>query len=107
VSNKHSVEKILSQLKANVRKIAGENLREVILYGSQARRRASQYSDIDILLIFQKEPSQRVKSTIRNISNQLSLEHDVVIAELIFTQSEYERYRTPFLMNVKREGISV
>jgi hypothetical protein len=44
---------------------------------------------------------------IRAISNALSLKYDVVISEFLFTEEEFERYNTPFLLNVKRNGILI
>lgn len=107
MNEKLSIKAILEKYKKEVKKISGDNLKKAVLYGSRARKQADRYSDIDILLIFEKEPAPQIKSKIRQISNQISLEHDVVIAEILFTQSDFQKYQTPFLLNVKREGIAL
>jgi hypothetical protein len=35
------------------------------------------------------------------------LKHDVVIATAFVTKADYEKRNTPFLMNVRREGVNV
>ena len=105
MNKKLLIRPILKKFKKEVKQINGNNLRKIILFGSQARRKAEKDSDIDVILIFQKEPSIKIKNRIREISNSLSLEYDVVIAEFLVTQSEFQRYKTPLLLNVKKEGI--
>jgi len=105
MNRKLSIRPVLKKFKKEIKQINGNNLRKVILFGSYARRKADKNSDIDVILIFQKEPSVRIKNRIREISNSLSLEYDVVIAEFLVTQSEFQKYKTPFLLNVKKEGV--
>jgi predicted nucleotidyltransferase len=105
MNKKHSIRPVLKKFKKEVKQINGNNLRKIVLFGSQARGKAERDSDIDVILIFQKEPSIKMKNRIREISNSLSLEHDVVIAEFLVTQSEFQKYKTPFLLNIKKEGI--
>jgi len=105
MNRKLSIRPVLKKFKKEIKQINGNNLRKVILFGSYARRKADKNSDIDVILIFQKEPSVKIKNRIREISNSLSLEYDVVIAEFLVTQSEFQKYKTPFLLNVKKEGV--
>ena len=105
MNRKLSIRPVLKKFKKEIKLINGNNLRKVILFGSYARGKAEKDSDIDVILIFQKEPSIKIKKRIREISNLLSLEYDVVIAEFLVTQSEFQKYKTPFLLNVKKEGV--
>jgi len=105
MNRKLSIRPVLKKFKKEIKQINGNNLRKVILFGSYATRKADKNSDIDVILIFQKEPSVKIKNRIREISNSLSLEYDVVIAEFLVTQSEFQKYKTPFLLNVKKEGV--
>ena len=107
MSKKISIKPVLEKFKREITKIAGDNLKNMILFGSYARDEAMKYSDIDIVLIFQNEPSIEIKNRIREISNSLSLQYDVVIAEFLLTQSEFQKYKTPFLLNVRKEGIAL
>jgi len=107
MNKKLSIRPVLKKFKKEIKQINGDNLKKIILFGSHARGKAEKDSDIDVVLIFQKEPSIKVKKRIRKISNSLSLEYDTVISEFLVTQSEFQKYKTPFLLNVKKEGISL
>ena len=100
-------ERIIQEFKTEVEKTAGLNLKRVILFGSFARGDAVEGSDIDLLLVFGRKPSKDVMRRIRDISNFLSLKYDVVISEFLFTEKEFGRCRTPFLLNIKKEGVAV
>lgn len=107
MNSKITIKPIVTKFKREIRKITGDNLKKIILFGSHARNEEVKYSDIDIILLFQDEPSEEIKSKIKEISNSLSLQYDVVIAEIFLTQSEFQTYQTPFLLNIKKEGIAI
>jgi len=99
------IKPILKKFKREVKQINKDNFKRIILFGSYAREDQTNGSDIDIILIFQKEPIAKIKSKIREISNSLSLQYNIVITEFLFTESEFNKYKTPFLLNVRKEGI--
>ena len=105
--NKENLERIIQEFKDEIQKITGSNLKRVVLFGSYARGDAEEGSDIDLLLIFEHKTSSDVISKIRAVSNRLSLKYDVVISEFLFTEEDFNNYKTPFLLTVKREGIPV
>lgn len=107
MNKKISVKPVLEKFKREAKRLNGDNLKKIVLFGSYARGEAKKGSDIDMILIFQREPSAEIKNRIREISNSLSLQYDVVIAEFLITQSEFQRYKTPFLLSVKKEGIAL
>ena len=107
MKGKPAISHILEEFKRELQEIAGDRLKKVVLFGSHARGEAAGDSDIDVILLFSEEPSHEVKRRIRDVSNALSLKHDAVIAEFIFTESEFQRYQTPFILNIKREGIAI
>lgn len=104
---KMTVKKIIQEFKAEIKKIAGSDLKQIILFGSFARGNAVEGSDIDLLLVFGNKLSPDVIRKIRDVSNFLSLKYDVVISEFLFTEEEFVKYNTPFLLNVKREGVII
>lgn len=80
----------------------GEQLDEIILYGSTARGEATDQSDVDILLVL--ETTDRAE-TLYDLAFDIGLEHGVVISPYLKTKESFEaRKEYPFLQNVRREG---
>jgi len=61
------------------------------LYGSYAKGTYTEDSDVDIVLIFDKEPSYDEEKKIAGISGELDYKYDVVTIPLPFTMEELER----------------
>lgn len=99
---------ILGEYKQALAGVLGEDLHAVILYGSQARGDAEEGSDIDVLCVM-KSPFDYGELIVRTsgVSAAISLRHDVVISTAFVALAHYERRKTPFLMNVRREGVAV
>ena len=85
-----------------------ENLDELILYGSQARGDAQEYSDIDVLVVLKQAFNYReeIERTSQFIAD-LSLEYDTVISRAFISAQRFQDENSPFLLNVRREGISL
>lgn len=99
---------ILTSLRSALVGLLGDHLAAVYLYGSQARGDAQPDSDIDILIVLQDEFSYfEMANQVSYVTSSLSLQHDVVISCAFVTRDELERLHTPFLANVRREGIPV
>jgi predicted nucleotidyltransferase len=98
----------LKKLKAELLRIYGEQVDSIILYGSQARGDAREDSDIDVLLILKDDFNylEMLKRSDDQVVS-LSLENDVVISRAFVSKQEYKEKQSPFLINVRREGIAV
>ena len=99
---------LLTNLRRELARTLGEQLQAVILYGSQARGEARPGSDIDVLIVLQGDFDYRdmLKRTSPIIST-LSLDNDVVISRAFISAERYQSERSPFLLNVRREGVRI
>jgi len=100
--------KIVRSLHRELKRIFGDQLEMVILYGSQARGEARPDSDIDILVVVRDELDygDLIQQTSAIVSD-LSLRYDVVISRAFVSKERFEQEQSPFLMNVRREGVPV
>ena len=81
---------------------------KTILYGSEARGDARRDSDIDLLILVDKDkiPVEEEKEIIGRLSD-FSLETGIIISSIILPKSNWENrpFKTPFYINVMNEGI--
>ena len=101
------LENILAELKKQLQEKLGKKFAALVLYGSYARGEETEESDIDLLLLVSEELTQEEKILVDEIVSQLSLKYDVVLSCVDYPLKVYESYNTPFLLNVKEEGIRI
>ncbi len=102
------LQQILAEYRQRLEEVLGAELDSVILYGSQARGDAETSSDIDVLCVM-KHPfdyGELVRRT-GEAAAEVSLKYDIVISTAFVTRTDYLSRRTPFLINVRREGVPV
>ena len=77
----------------------------LVLFGSYARGDAEPGSDIDILVVLYGDvnTSEEIARTSEMVAN-ISLRYDVVVSLVFMSQHRYDNERSPFLINIRREG---
>lgn len=102
------LKEILNKVKQSFVNLYKDKLEAIILYGSQAREDAKEFSDIDILVILKSNinPYLEINNTSKIIS-KISLDYDVFISRHFISLDKFKNSSTPFLHNVKKEGIIV
>ncbi len=98
---------ILKQLSETLKKEIGENSKDIILFGSRARKDFSPKFDYDVIVLVDRE-SKELVGKIFNLSCEIGWEHNVVITVFVHEQSYYERKKyEPLFMNIRKEGVHV
>jgi predicted nucleotidyltransferase len=102
------IQTILELLKMGFLQIYGDQVHNILLYGSRARGDEKTDSDIDILIVLKDEFNylEMLKRS-DDLAASISLENDVVISRAFVSEKDYKERQTPFLMNVRREAIAV
>ena len=102
---------ITSQLVDVYRNIYGDDIVEILLYGSYARNEETDQSDVDIVAIVKgnRLDLQKKLKIVWDISADIGLENDVVVSPTVVPFDEFEKYREifPYYMNIEKEGIKV
>jgi predicted nucleotidyltransferase len=102
------VQEILVELRRRFEALYGDRLKHMVLYGSQARGDAEPGSDIDVLVVLAGPVSacDEIARTIDDVA-EISLQNNEVVCCVFVSQEQFERERSPLLLNVRREGIAV
>lgn len=98
-------DKALKAFTKEVREAFGIHLKRLLLFGSRARGDFTEWSDYDILLVFDLLTPE-MEEKVEEIGDRMLLEYDALFTTFSLTEADLERRRfEPFLMNAKKEGI--
>lgn len=105
--NPEKVKAILQEFKRDIESVLHSKLVEIVLYGSYARGDYEFGSDIDILLVVNEKLTEKERDKISFIASKISLKYETVISCFDYPLYAFQSWETPFLMNVRREGIRI
>ena len=102
------MEDIAREFRESIAELYGTRLKKVILYGSWARGQGTDDSDIDLAVVLggAVDPCEEI-DRMADIFTDLNLEHNVLIAVYPVSESNFDQTESPFLMNVRREGMTI
>ncbi|MBE5899893.1 MAG: nucleotidyltransferase domain-containing protein [Lachnospiraceae bacterium] len=93
------------------RKTYGEDIVEIILYGSYARGEEQNDSDIDIVAIVNGERKllQDALVEVWNQVDDVSIDYETIISPTVIPYQEYMKWKEdiPYYHNIDKEGIRV
>ncbi|MCD6372121.1 MAG: nucleotidyltransferase domain-containing protein [Thermococcus sp.] len=93
----------------DVRKLLGDNLVKIILFGSVARGEESEESDVDILVVVKNDPWE-VQKKLADLVVDYLLEYGIYVSPKVISLEEFEfmkRIKSAFYINISKEGIPV
>src|SRR6266545_4040140 len=95
---------VLSELRRELARILGDRFEAAYLFGSRARGDQRPDSDLDVLVVVRGafDYGDLIRRTSALVSG-LSLKYDTVIARAFVSKERFERERSPFLLNIRRE----
>ena len=97
-------EQAFDEFARRVEAALGDEVYEIVLYGSTARGEATETSDVDVLVVLE-QPSESQRDVISRLAFDVGLDYDVAMSYHIQSKERFESRRTdPFLKNVRRDG---
>lgn len=106
-----SIKKMMVLFSREVRKILGEDLRKVILYGSYARGDFDEDSDLDVMVLtsLAEDEIKPIEYKLYDVSFEFLMEYGVDIS-VIVKNEEHFKYclgALPFYDNIEKEGVAI
>lgn len=99
----------INKFSRNIRDRLPSNIRDVRLFGSVAKGTDTLESDIDILVLVERD-DRATSDIIMDIAVDINLDYDVVISPIIMTDSHYANplfRETAFFYALEQEGVSL
>lgn len=91
------------------KKIYGDDIQGIYLYGSYARGDFDEDSDIDIVAIVKGDRldlQDKCRNSVWALANELDLEYDVLTSPTVIPADEFDKYfsELPYYQNILKEG---
>jgi predicted nucleotidyltransferase len=86
----------------------GDDIRQVVVYGSYARGEATDDSDLDVLVVVSDslDPVE-VERSLSDLLFDLLLERKELVSVIAIPEDIFENYRSPFILNAREEGVPI
>jgi predicted nucleotidyltransferase len=99
--------KILKELKVHLKKYLGNEIKEVILFGSRISDKAEIDSDYDILIILREKPDWPKRRVISDLCYDIALKYNIITDTHLLAESEMNsiRGRQPIFRKAIKNGI--
>lgn len=102
-----SKEKIVTDLKDHLVRNFGNSIRDVILFGSQAKGNADEYSDYDVIIVVENDYTGKDENAILDLCYDIDLKYNILLDVHIISRKELNsiRGRQPVYLNALKSGI--
>ena len=98
--------KILNDLKLSLSLSLNDNLKDLVLFGSQLSGKSSHNSDYDILIIVKDKTDWRLERQISDICYEIDLRYNIITDTHILSESDFEtpRGKQPIFIKAIKNG---
>ena len=100
---------VMQEFAKSVRKILGNSLDSVIVYGSYARGDYSEFSDIDVMLLVSlgEEEIKKISDQISDLAFDFMMKYGVDISPVITNIDHFNYWvdNLPYYRNIRDEGV--
>ncbi len=102
------IKRLVDQVKAFLYECYGEGVKRVILYGSHARGEATKDSDVDVLVLVDPSLKPReVDDSLSDLLYDMLLDEGELVSVIVIPEDFFENHNLPFMLNVRKEGVTV
>ena len=102
------VNEIVRIIKKYLLDLYGKKIKQVILYGSFARSEATEDSDVDILAVVDDELNlKKVEEDLNDLLFEILIEKGELVTVMAIKETTFNNYKSPLLLNIKEEGITL
>ncbi len=104
-----NIEELLAEVEKKLKNLFGNNLSDIILYGSYARGDNDKESDIDIIALVEEGNLKNYNEKIVEFEIDLTIKYGIMPSILVENKKHFLKNRDmEFLFqNVEKEGISI
>jgi predicted nucleotidyltransferase len=97
---------LINQIKTHLIKMYKGKIKKVILYGSFVRGESTSDSDIDVLVVVDTSLNPfEVRESLSDLLFDILLEKGELVSVIAVPEQLFESYNSPFILNVKKEGV--
>lgn len=102
------LDEALQELRRELEELYGDRLKGLCLFGSHARGDAEPDSDVDVAVVLDDYDSvwQEIRR-MSQVATRLSLQADVLFAEMPIREADWLNQRSLFLRNIRRDARAV
>lgn len=105
------VSRSLGQFVQEMKKIFGQYLSKVIVYGSYVRGDNRENSDVDVMVLVKmpEDEIKRIENTVYDTAFEIEMNTGIDISPIIKNEAHYEYWldTLPFYRNIRNEGVLV
>lgn len=106
-----TMQNLMDRYVAEIRKIYGSHVKQIILYGSYARGDYTADSDVDIMILLDISDMaiKDYRHQLSDMTYDFNLDYDLDIKPIAKSEEHFLRWieNYPFYANIQKEGVSL